>query len=310
MEYLVIDSGGTFIKYALMNENGDILEKSKVPTPDYKKHTLEDYLDVLYSIFKQYDGQVEGIAMSAPGILDSDTGYCYTGGSLSYLSGKNMIELLETQCNVPVTIENDGKCAALAELWKGSLKDIKNGIVLVLGTAVGGGLIIDGKLYKGNHFSAGEFSYVAVEEENLDQMDGYWGFTNGVAALGKYVSEETGIPQEELDGVKMFELANKGDERVLKALDKYTKRLAVQIYNLQVLFDGGVVSIGGGISQQPLLIKFINKNVTELCEKHPFRKLSPYIPTPIITTCRFFNDSNLIGALYHFMIKKGSLLEE
>lgn len=306
MKYLVIDVGGTFIKYALMNENADILEKSKVQTPNNKNHTLEDYLGVLDSIFRRYDGLVEGIAISAPGVLDSDTGYCYSGGALSYVSGQNMVELLELRCNVPVTIENDGKCAALAEMWKGSQKHVKNGIVLVLGTAVGGGLIINGELYKGIHFSAGEFSYVAVEDDHVDEADGYWGHTNGAAALARYASKETGIPQEELDGVRIFELADKGDEKILKALDNYAKRLAVQIYNLQVILDVELISIGGGISQQPLLLEFIRKNLEELCERHPFRKLSGFIPTPVVTNCRFFNDSNLIGALYHFLNKKGA----
>lgn len=310
MEYLVIDSGGTFIKYAVMNEKADILEKGKVKTPDYKKNTLEDYLDVLYSIFQRYGANVKGIAMSTPGILDSDTGYCYSGGSLTYISGQNMAELLKERCKVPVTIENDGKCVALAEMWKGSLKNVKNGIVLVLGTGVGGGLIINGSLYKGNHFSAGEFSYVAVGEDNLDQMDGYWGLTNGAEALARYTSIETGIPQEELDGIKIFELAEKGDERVLKALNVYTKKLAVQIYNLQALLDAEVVSIGGGISRQPLLLQYVKKNIEELCEKHPFHKLSPFIPTPVVTTCRFFNDSNLVGALYHFLNKKELKLKD
>lgn len=307
MEYLVIDSGGTFIKYAVMNENADILEKGKVKTPDHSKHTLEDYLEILDSIFQQYGRNVKGIAMSSPGIIDSDTGYCYSGGSLTYVSGQNMAELLKARCKVPVTIENDGKCVALAEMWKGSLKDVKNGIALVLGTAVGGGLIINGSLYKGRHFSAGEFSYMAVEEKRIDQEEGYWGSTNGADALAKYTSIETGIPQKELDGIKIFEMAGKGDERVLKALNVYTKKLAVQIYNLQALLDVEAVTIGGGISRQPLLLEYVKKNIRDLCENHPYRKLSPFIPMPVVTTCYFFDDSNLVGALYHYLNSKGLL---
>ncbi len=303
MEYLVIDAGGTFIKYALMNEGGEIIEKGKVKTTVYKSDGLEDYLETLHSIFKKYEGRAEGIAMSAPGILDSETGYCYTGGKLSCVSGHNMVELLQERCKVPVTIENDGKCAALAEKWMGSLKDVRNGIVLVLGTAVGGGLIIDGKIYKGNHFSAGEFSYMAVSDENLDQMTGYWGTTGGTPALVKAVSEETGIPKEELDGIRIFEMAEQGNPEVLKGLDRFTKQLAVRIYNLQVLFDAELVAIGGGISQQPLLIEYVRKHVEKFCNEHPLRKLSPFLPTPEVTACRYFNDSNLIGALYHYLKK-------
>lgn len=310
MEYLVIDTGGTFIKYALMDEDARILEKGQVKTPDSKTHALEDYLDTLYSVFEKYKGRAEGIAMSAPGILDSETGYFYTGGKLSYVSGHNMTELLEERCKVPVTVENDGKCAALAEKWKGSLKDVSNGIVLVIGTAVGGGLILDGKLYKGNHFSAGEFSYMAVDGEKLDQMSGYWGTTGGTPALIKAVSEETGIPKEQLDGIRIFEMAEQGRQDVLKGLDRFTRELAVRIYNLQTLFDADLVAIGGGISKQPLLIEYVKRNLEKFCDENPLRKLSPFFPKPKITVCRYYNDSNLIGALYHYMKQKGKFLKE
>ncbi|MDW2799068.1 ROK family protein [Clostridium boliviensis] len=303
MEFLVIDAGGTFIKYALMNADGEFIEKGKVKTTVCESKNLENYLETLYSIFKKYEGRAEGIAMSAPGILDSETGFCYTGGRISCVTGHNMVELLQERCKVPVTIENDGKCAALAEKWKGSLKDVKNGIVLVLGTAVGGGLIIDGKIYKGTHFSAGEFSYMAISDEKLDQMTGYWGMTGGAPALIKAVSEETGIPKEELDGIRIFEMAEQGNPEVLKGLDRYTKQLAVRIYNLQVLFDAELVAIGGGISKQPLLIEYIRKHVEKFCNENPLRMLSSFLPRPEVTSCRYFNDSNLIGALYHYMKK-------
>ncbi|WP_277408010.1 ROK family protein [Lacrimispora xylanisolvens] len=87
-------------------------------------------------------------------------------------------------------------------------------------------------------------------------------------------------------------------------MDRYTRQLAVRIYNLQVLFDAELVAIGGGISKQPLLIEYIRKHVEKFCNEHPLRKLSPYLPRPEVVACRYFNDSNLIGALYHYRKKK------
>lgn len=86
-KYLVFDAGGTFTKYALMNENAEILEKDKVTTPDYHTHTKEDYYQVLDNVVSKYKDQVEGIAISMPGMLDNRNGYCITAGYLAYLAG-------------------------------------------------------------------------------------------------------------------------------------------------------------------------------------------------------------------------------
>ena len=76
--YLVFDAGGTFTKYALMDENAEILEKDKVPTPDYHTKTKEDYYAVLDSVVEKYRKRIEGIAISMPGMLDNKDGYCVT----------------------------------------------------------------------------------------------------------------------------------------------------------------------------------------------------------------------------------------
>ena len=88
--YLVFDAGGTFTKYALMNENAEILEKDKVPTPDYHTKTKEDYYAVLDSVVEKYKSRIEGIAISMPGMLDNRNGYCVTAGYLAYLAGSTV----------------------------------------------------------------------------------------------------------------------------------------------------------------------------------------------------------------------------
>ena len=306
MRYLGIDIGGTFIKYALLDEQAQIFEKSKVKTPLEEGDTLQDFMEILEKIITTFKERIDGIAISAPSILEGENGRARTGGALHYLTGTNLVQLLEERFDLPVSIQDDGKSAALAELWKGNLKGCKNGAVMLLGTAVGGGLVLDGKLYSGSLCAAGEFSFMALDDEKIDQEESYFGTNGGVPGLLKLVSQETKLPLSELDGVKVFEMANRGDERVLVALQKYTRRLAVQMYNLQALLDLDIVAIGGGISQQPLLLSYIQKNITECCECNPAKALAPFIPTPTITTCRFYNDSNLIGALYHHLQTKNA----
>ena len=186
--YLVFDAGGTFTKYALMDENAEILEKDKVPTPDYHTKTKEDYYAVLDSVVEKYKNRIEGIAISMPGMLDNRNGYCVTAGYLAYLAGSTVGTELSQRYGILVSVENDGKCAALAEFWRGSLKGCTNGAVVVLGSGVAGGIILNGKLFRGNHFTAGEYSYICTEAKNTTEK------TNAQAKKANSCNLPTRVP--------------------------------------------------------------------------------------------------------------------
>lgn len=303
-KYMALDAGGTFIKYGILDEKGCILEKGKEPTPPYETHILEDYLAVLDGIILPYKEEISGIAVSMPGMLDSNTGYCMSAGYLMYCQKKNMKDIMEARFGLPVSIENDGKCAALAEKWRGSLTEVENGAVLVIGTGMAGGLILNGQLYRGNHFTAGEYSFMTVNSEKTQELNSYWGFDNGVSGLVRRVAEKTNTAEEIWDGIKIFEEANAGNERVLEAVDDYTKALAVQIYNLTILLDLDQISVGGGISRQPLLLEMLQKNYDLFLETTPMNEFNQSLPRTKLTHCTFYNDANLIGALYHFLQKQ------
>ena len=240
-----------------------------------------------------------------PGMLDNKNGYCVTAGYLTYLAGSTVGDELSERYGLPVSVENDGKCAALAEYWRGSLKGCENGAVVVLGSGVAGGIIINGKIYRGNHFTAGEYSYVCTDVENPEEMNSYLGLVNGAEGLAKAVAKYTGEDWKSYNGVKIFERANAGDNLVQEGLKEFTHQLAVQIYNLNIYLDLDVIAIGGGISQQPLLHEYLQKSLDEYLQKIPLRKITPYVPQPKLTHCKFYNDANLIGALYHFINSKG-----
>lgn len=297
MKILVLDVGGTFIKYAVMNENVEILEKGKVPTP---MDTLEHFVDIIGELFDKYKDEIEGIAMSLPGRMDSNRGYLYSGGALQYNCNKNIVEILHKRCPVPITIENDGKCAALAEAWIGNLKDCDDGIVVILGTGIGGGIIKDKKLHKGKHFMAGEFSMVFSDSKELNSdIKQFWAGKNGVPVICAAVAEIKKLPLEAVDGYKVFEYVKSGDEEVLDILNRFCSKLVTQLYNLQYIYDPEKIAIGGGVSQQSSLIECIQKHVEIEAEK-----LGPFLmEKPKVVPCKFFNDSNLIGALYNYLTK-------
>ena len=127
--YLVIDIGGSAIKYALLDEQSTITEKHSIPTP---MDSLENFINTIGTIYDTYAHCIKGMAISMPGILDPHTGFCYTGGALRYINNINMIDLLKERCPINITIGNDAKCAAHAELGFGSLQDVKDGAVIIL----------------------------------------------------------------------------------------------------------------------------------------------------------------------------------
>lgn len=295
MNYLAIDIGGTFIKYAVITENCSILEKDKTPT---KQDSLEIFIQSLTEICDRIKGQyeIEGIALSMPGIIDSKRGFMYTGGSLFCISNVNIVEILEKKTGIPVTVENDAKCAALAEIWQGSLKDCQNAIVVVCGTAVGGAVIVNREVVSGKNFMAGEFSYVITDSKDDYKMSNSLAETAGAQALLKSVSEETSIPVEELNGEKAFSLANQGNEKALAGIRNHAKKLAIHIHNCQYMFDPEKIAVGGGISEQPLLLQLIREELLKINGMYPWT-----LPVPEVTSCRFYNDANLIGAVYVHM---------
>ena len=295
MNFLILDVGGQAIKYALMNEKSEFIEKGKVPTPT---DTIENFAEAVGGIFDKYKNTIEGIGMSMPGRIDSDRGYLYTGGSLEYNTDKEMSTILKKRCPVPITIENDGKCAALAELWKGNLKNCDDAIVMVIGTGIGGGIIKDKKLHKGKHFIAGEFGFIHTNDsDHQDNFSGMLSRQCGTPTLCKTVAIAKNLPVEEVDGYKVFEYAKNGDTGVLKILDDYCYKIAIQLYNLQSIYDPERFAIGGGISKQAILFEYIQKNIDKCATE------IPYLIKPEIVRCKFFNDSNLIGALYTYLTK-------
>lgn len=299
MEYLTIDVGGTFTKYAIMNQDCKFIKKGKVPTIH---KPLSEFIQMLVNIFNQFDNKIQGIALSMPGIIDSERGFMYTGGSIDCILNINIVEILKNKFNIPVTVENDAKCAAYAEVWKGSLYNCKNAIVVICGTAIGGAIICDRKVIKGKHFMAGELSYILTDSNDPFNEDNVLG-NNGVPTLIAMVSEKTGIPVCELDGEKIFSIANYGDKKALEGIREFTMRLAVQINNFQFIFDPDKIVIGGGISIQPLFLKIIKEELKKINDIY-----SHDVPIPEVINCKFFNDSNLIGALYVHLCSKNSRL--
>lgn len=289
---LVLDVGGTMIKYAVMDEAATIITQGETPTPHT---TLEDFIEIICQLYEPLQLEVNGIALSMPGNIDKDKGQIYAPGALFYNANVNIIKKIQERLKVRVSVENDGKCAALAEIWKGNLKDVQNGVVLVIGSGIGGGIIHERKLIKGSHFFAGEVSYMKSDLAS-DGFQSIFAMQASTSALVTRVANEKHIPVEECNGKRVFEWIHEQDEIACACFQDLCHVLASQMYNLQCLLDPDKILIGGGISKQPLLLETIKQKLEEQYAALPFP-----IPHAVVDTCAFYNDSNLIGALYNYL---------
>ncbi|MBR6958344.1 MAG: ROK family protein [Erysipelotrichaceae bacterium] len=292
MKILCFDVGGTNTKYAVLDEELNLTHKGRFPTI---YSSLDDFIRGIEKIYEEVAEEVSGFAMSMPGVIDPVTGYVKFGGSLvSIIRDINLKDLIKERLGCPVSIANDAKCAAMAEIGYGSLKDSRNAIVITLGTGIGGCLVYNREVVYGSHLYSGEFSFIRPGFDRDRVIP--WAHRNGAAGLLARVQERLGTDQQ-FTGEEIFAMAAEGNEKVLAALDQFTYELARQLYNLQCVFDPEKVAIGGGISEQPLLFEMLEKNLEAVREQ--FGRMSP--PKPQVVTCQFNNDSNLLGAMYKFL---------
>ena len=292
MKILTVDIGGTTIKYAYMLEDTSIVSRNSMPTPQRGRDEL---IGALTQLFEQEPG-VQGIAISMPGIIDSKKGYCTMGGALRYNDDFYIRHALFRNCPVRIVIQNDAKCAAMAESRVGSLQDVQDGFVIILGTMIGGGFIVNHQLYRGRHFSAGEVSYIMTSSQNPPTQDGVWGNQCSATGLCKTYAERKNLDPADVDGVAFFKAVDEQDQTALECLDSYAHDVAVQIYNIQNICDPQRFAIGGGISAQPALIEAIRSNLDRLYATCPY-----HVSRAEVTACKFQNDANLVGALQCYL---------
>lgn len=291
MRVATFDVGGTFIKYCLVTD-GAISDQGKVPTPA-GKDDHGAFLQALKEVVEEL-APVDGAAFSLPGAIDVDARYLRTGGALLHNYGVDA-GAWEDVLGVPVEIENDARCGAIAEYEVGNLRGVDVGMVLTFGTGIGGGIVVGGEVYKGHNLYAGEASMIYVDDPVPGSMaGGSFAGACSTIALNYRVARAKGA--ESLTGEQVFEMIQAGDADACAAFDAFCATCAREIHNIQCLIDPERICLGGGVSQNPFFVQ----SVKEAVER--FNAALPYpFPNPEIVPCKFFNDANLIGAYQHFL---------
>lgn len=287
MRVAVFDVGGTFIKSCCMVDD-EITMAKKTPTP---YDSQETFLNTVEERLKEME-DIEGIAFSMPGVIDVNRKYIFAGGSLSHLNHTD-VHAWEERFHLPITIENDARCAAIAELETGEMKGIQQGIVLTFGTGVGGGIIINGDIYKGSHLIAGEVSVIFSKDKDTYGSKGLFGAIGSIKNLVKEIADAKHIDTQ--DGEEVFDWIKQHDNISVKIFERYCREVIQELHNMQCLLDPQRICIGGGASENPVFIEGLKKASDEFYQGFPFK-----FPHADIVKCKYCNNANILGAYYHY----------
>lgn len=288
MKVLTVDIDGTYIRYACMDEFMNIGKRGKIFTPQEGREQL---IEAIGRIFEAV-GDVQGIAISMPGIIDSAKGYCTMGGALRYNDDFYFRDALYERCKTKIHVENNAKCAAMAEAAVGSLADVEDGFLLIFSTMIGGACIRDHKLYKGKHFAAGEVSYTILNSGGKLNDENFWGRSFGIPKLLQRYAALKDMDIDTVDLLTIFDAVQNSEPEAVSCLQWYTKEIAVRIFNLQTVLDVERFSIGGELAKYPAFMEKLRGNLEKLYSECPFK-----LPQAEIVASKFYHDANLIGAL-------------
>ena len=296
--YICIDIGGTSIKYGVLDGMGEIFINGSITTKvtQTENFILLDLKKLIKDILEQYvTYDIKGICVSSAGVVDPEKGeIVYSGPTIPGYTGTKIKEEIEKEFGIRCEVENDVNCAGLGEYWKGAGKGSKSMVCMTVGTGIGGSVILDGKLLNGIGYTAGEIGYMDVNGQFIQEVA-------SSRFLVKKVQEEKekreGLKQN-ITGVDVFELAKKGDEICIDAIDMLIENLAVGIRNIMYLLNPEIVIIGGGITaQKEYLEERIRKRVNDGMISDMFKKTK-------IELAQQGNQAGLLGALYHFLKKQ------
>lgn len=286
MAIIIFDFGGTSVKYGVWQDN-QLGQHGSFKTPatwlEMKANLQSTFIKLKATV-----ADVQGVALSLPGVVDNAAGEIRGISAIPYIHNFPIKkELTEIFDHLPVAMENDANCAALAELWLGSAKDVNNALVIALGTGVGGSVIVNRQLVRGRNLVSGEFGMIQMTPEDTWSLVG-----TVVTAVKRYNKQSKQAP---INGTELFDRADAGDELAQKEVDKFYHYNAVGIYDLISSFNPDRIILAGGVSARKDLASILTKRVTNLLKWAGLAE-----PVVDIQTSQFSNDANLIGAVKNF----------
>lgn len=316
--YIGIDLGGTNIKAGVVNENYEIISKATTKTmlPRPAEEICADMAKVSLEAMEQAGlklENIESIGIGTPGTANSETGIIEYSNNLGFLN-LPVVELMQKYINKPFYVENDANAAAYGEFIAGAAKGANDAVCITLGTGVGGGIIINGKIYSGFNFAGAEIGHTVIDPNGPECTCGRKGCfevfssATGLVRMTKEAMLEDKASvmwqMNEEDGKvsarTAFNAMRAGDRAGKAVVDKYIRYLACGITNTINIFQPDILCIGGGVCNEgdPLLLP-----LKELVAKEIYTKNSA--KNTEIVIAMLGNDAGIIGAAFLGQDHKG-----
>ena len=254
-----VDLGGTNLRTALLSTDGDILDKRKAPThasDGWKKVVarLVENISLQREIAEQRGLHVSAVGVGAPGVIRMDKGVVVKSPNFPDWNNLPLRDELEKVLGIPVVIENDANAAALGEQWRGAGRGINSMILLTLGTGVGGGIVLDNKIWQGADGMAGEIGHMTLIPDGRQCGCGNTGCLEMYASARGIVQsyrEASGTIEytssSEITSVQIYQAARNGEHIARQVMKDMGSMLGIGIANLINIFNPNMIVLGGGV---------------------------------------------------------------
>ncbi len=313
MYYIGVDLGGTNIAIGIVDENGKILRKASVPTgalrdPD---EIMKDMAALAKRLVDEQGLSVDDIeyaGIAAPGTIDSEKGEVVYSNNIPLLHYPMAQKLKEYLGVKKVYIENDANAAAKGEYACGISKGTKSAVLITLGTGLGGGIVINNKIYSGFNFSGAELGHTVIEvggRQCTCGRRGCWETYSSATGLIKMTKEKMLECKDSLmwelcdgdiekaGGRTSFDAMRKGDKAAKEVVDMYIKYLGIGITNMINIFQPEMFVIGGGVCNEK---EYLTVPLNEIIEAEQYTRNNPPELKTKVKIAQLGNDAGIIGA--------------
>lgn len=317
MYYIGVDLGGTNIAAGIVDENNQIICRGSVPTGRLRpfEDIMKDIADLCKKLIADAgitETEVSSIGIGSPGTVDTEKVVAlHTSNIPSFTNVAVGDELKKYFPDKEIYIENDANAAAYGEMIAGAAAGEQDVLMITLGTGVGGGLIIDGKVYDGFNHAGGEVGHMVIVADGVPctcGRRGCWEAYASVTALRRETAEMLrDYPDSvihdmisgnthKISGRTAFEAMRTGDEAGKKIVDQYTRYIAIGVTNLINIFQPKKLVVGGGISKEGETLLAPVRKLVEAC----VYSKDTGVPATDIVAAQLGNDAGIIGAAMLF----------
>jgi glucokinase len=299
-----LDLGGTYLKYAIGTADGTILKHDKVPSradesQDVVFGVMFDALKELEKEAKKNDGKLVAVGVGSPGAIDFEHGRLIgSTPNIANWANADIRGRIQAETGLPVWADNDANIMAFAESRQGAAKGFKNVICTTLGTGIGGGILIDGELYRGTHYAGSEIGHMMIVHNGLPCNCGGHGcfekYASATAMIREYVEllTESGKPIPKHVSAKIiFENAAHGEKEAASTIDITLAYMGTGFASLVNIFNPEVLVVGGGVAGAG------NAFITKIQKAIEERAMKPALKNFKVVKAQLGNDAGFVGGI-------------